>query len=135
MGFHAMVDDLEKADQFEFLRCVLVFMKQLIPSGLDGVDLEGANVDVFTGLMTLYCNDRKLSRTNKRWLRLRPRCTRPADLLVMLGGGPMPYIVRPTKDTNQFLYIGDCYVSAFGIGEVYGLVGTNGIEERLFDLI
>lgn len=135
MDFYTMVDDLEKAEQFKFLRCFLAFMKQLIPSGLDWIDLEGADSGVFIRMMTLYCNDRKLFRTSKGWLGLGPRCMRPDDSLVVLDGGPMPYILRPTEGTNQFLFMGDCYVSAIRRGEVYDLVGTDGIEKRVFDLV
>lgn len=134
MGLHAMVDDLTKPEQFHFLCCFLATIKQFIPSGLDWIDLEGANVDVFQGLMTLYCHDRRLFRTKRGWLGLGPRCMRPDDLLVVLHGGPMPYILRPAGD-GKFLFMGECYVSAIARGEVYDIAGTDGIEERVFNLI
>lgn len=84
--------------------------------------------------MTLYCNDRRIFRTNKGWMGLGPRCMRPDDLLVVLDGGPMPYILRPA-DAGKFLFMGDCYVSNIARGEVYRLIGTDGIEEGVFELI
>ena len=125
MSFHTMVDDSEPADQFGFACRFLALMKQLIPSGLDWIDLEGEDINKITLIMTQYCNDRNFFRTNGGWLGLGPRCMRPDDLLVVLHGGSMLYI----------LFMRDCYVASIARGEAYDLIGTDGIEARVFDLI
>lgn len=104
MGLQAMVDDLAKPEHFHFCRCFLATMKQFIPSGFDWIDLEGANVDVFQGLMTLYCHDRRLFWTKRGWLGLGPRCIRTDDLLAVLYSRPMPCVLRPAGEGNSCLW-------------------------------
>jgi hypothetical protein len=135
MGPFAMVDDQDVNSQALFLRNFLATMRQYFPGEIDGINFEGTNVELFCHTMMLYCHDRRIFVTKKGWVGLGPRCMRPGDVLVVLDGGPMPYILRPTGDGDQYWFMGECYVSIIARGEVYDVIGQEGIEERVFDMV
>jgi hypothetical protein len=47
-----------------------------------------------------------------------PPSTKPQDLVCIFDGGPMPFILRPTKqDKNCYELIGECYIQGIMDGE------------------
>jgi hypothetical protein len=57
--------------------------------------------------------------TEKGYMGVGPRCTKPGDRVCILFGGSMPYIIRPTSHSDdEYLFLGPTYVHGMMDGEV-----------------
>ncbi|KAF5003607.1 hypothetical protein FDECE_9862 [Fusarium decemcellulare] len=54
--------------------------------------------------------------TKNRWMGLGPRVAQPGDIVAILFGGKVPYILRPVDD--HYLFVGECYVHGIMQGEL-----------------
>jgi hypothetical protein len=61
--------------------------------------------------------ERKLFMTKQGHMGIGPRVMEPGDKVCVLFGGKTPYIVRPTLNPDEYLFLGDCYVHGFMDGE------------------
>jgi hypothetical protein len=60
-----------------------------------------------------------------------PAYMRPGDVIVVLGGASLPFIVRPSEDGN-FRLMGECYYDGIMDGElVAARKSANKIEESV----
>jgi hypothetical protein len=64
---------------------------------------------------------RLLVSDNDRWLGLAPMDAQVGDKIVLLGGGKVPYILRPKDgaETGYYELIGDAYVHGIMDGEAW----------------
>ena len=65
----------------------------------------------------IFIRSRTLWTINGRHLCLAPAAALAGDLVTVLLGGPLLYVLRPTKDDGNFLFIGTAYVHGFMHGE------------------
>ncbi|KAH6648824.1 HET domain protein [Truncatella angustata] len=82
--------------------------QDLLPSGVSNFEQAMGDADSYhRGSWSMLLN-RRLYRTRAGWLGLGPNAMRDGDILVVLYGGSLPFVLRPTGD--DWLYIGDTYV-------------------------
>lgn len=63
-------------------------------------------------------NGTSFLKTVKGYAGTCPRSTKPQDLVCIFDGGPMPFILRPTKqEKNCYELIGECYIHGIMDGE------------------
>lgn len=55
-------------------------------------------------------------RTEDGWIGLAPDIAKEGDVVVILSGGDVPYVLRPEEDV--YLLVGECYVEGVMYGEV-----------------
>ena len=65
------------------------------------------------------CWDRRLFVTRKGYLGLGPEALREGDLVCILSGGPVPYILR--KRENHYYLVGESYV--------YSMMGHEAVQQ------
>lgn len=79
----------------------------------------------------IWAAGRLLCTTEKGRLASVPRATEEGDLICILYGGEVPYILRPRKD-SEYMVVGECYMD----GIMYGKGLTQGtLRERHFKLV
>ena len=73
-----------------------------------------------------------------------PPATRPGELVVVLNGGLVPYVLRPTgaatTDGNgtrvsEFTILGDCYLHGIMHGEAMDRLDRGVYQEQAFVLV
>ena len=78
------------------------------------------------------------------WMGTGPPATRPDDLVVVLNGGVVPHVLRPTgsamkgqdgEKLPQFLILGDCYVHGIMHGEAMDRLDEGQYQEQDFVLV
>ncbi|KAJ4090230.1 hypothetical protein NW756_006587 [Fusarium oxysporum] len=62
------------------------------------------------------CRDRQIFTAMNCLLGLGPNLLRKGDLVCVVAGGPVPYILRPLGD-DTFYFVGECYVAGYMFGE------------------
>ncbi|KAH7217271.1 hypothetical protein BKA60DRAFT_621625 [Fusarium oxysporum] len=62
------------------------------------------------------CRDRQIFTATNCLLGLGPNLLRKGDLVCVVAGGPVPYILRPLGD-DTFYFVGECYVAGYMFGE------------------
>ncbi|RBR19912.1 hypothetical protein FVER53590_12222 [Fusarium verticillioides] len=62
------------------------------------------------------CRDRQIFRATNCLLGIGPNLLRKGDLVCVVAGGPVPYILRPLGD-DTFYFVGECYVAGYMFGE------------------
>lgn len=81
----------------------------------------GGDANRFAETAMQYCECRRLFLTMNGYLGLGPDTLREGDVLCVLGGGDMPFILRPMKQQDsferQYLFIGECYVEGLMQGQ------------------
>ncbi|KAJ8116605.1 hypothetical protein OPT61_g2010 [Boeremia exigua] len=82
----------------------------------------------------LYAHNRRLFRTDRRWVGLGPACMRKGDRIAVMTGGRTPFVLRPAGN-GQYYFMGECYTYDIARGEAYDILGKEGIKERMFELI
>jgi len=70
--------------------------------------------------------------TSKGFLGLGPRSMHVGDVVVVLFGGRVPYVLRPTDE--YFRFVGECYVHGIMDGEVVRMWRDGKITAREFEL-
>jgi hypothetical protein len=84
------------------------------------------NPDEFFAIAGKWCSGRRFFRTANGLMGMGPGSMKEGDLLCLLLGSGVPYILRPQG--GRYLFIGDCYVDDLMEGQ--GLCGL--IPRRLF---
>lgn len=87
----------------------------------------------FLNLARCGCSMRRIFRTRRGYLGLGPACMREGDIVVVLDGGKVPYILRPLTDST-YAFMGECFVYAIRNGEAYDMVGIDGVERQELEL-
>ncbi|KAF5678157.1 Heterokaryon incompatibility protein [Fusarium denticulatum] len=62
------------------------------------------------------CRGRQIFTATNSLLGLGPDLVRKGDLVCVVAGGPVPYILRPLGD-DTFYFVGECYVAGYMFGE------------------
>ncbi|KAI1011880.1 hypothetical protein LB503_004594 [Fusarium chuoi] len=62
------------------------------------------------------CRGRQIFTATNSLLGLGPNLLRKGDLVCVVAGGPVPYILRPLGD-DTFYFVGECYVAGYMFGE------------------
>ena len=64
-------------------------------------------------------------------------CPAPArrdDVVVILYGGAVPFLLRPTDSPSFYTFVGECYLEGFMKGEAFASEG-HAFEENIFRLV
>ncbi|RYN85651.1 hypothetical protein AA0119_g11368 [Alternaria tenuissima] len=85
---------------------------------------------VFKTVNVSCCKDRRFFVTAAGYMGLGPRCMQPEDIVVVLRGGHIPYILRKKVDGYQL--IGQAYVHGIMYGEAVELDRSRGGSEMVF---
>ncbi|KAJ8106822.1 hypothetical protein OPT61_g9288 [Boeremia exigua] len=81
-------------------------------------------------------SSRRAFDTEKGWVGIGPVCMEPGDVVAVFHGGVSPYVLRPVQGRPDHHYLmGDCYIHNLAGGGAYKMLGTDGVEERVFKLI
>jgi hypothetical protein len=89
-------------------------------------------VDEIFSFVPLWIRGRKVFVTQRGFLGLGPAETEPGDVVCILFGGNLPYVVRPL-DQDEFTFLGPSYVHGIMNGEAYHEVGR--AEQETFILV
>jgi hypothetical protein len=98
-------------------------LSEVIPGGYE-------NHSIIEGSIDRWSSKRRFCTTTNGSLACVPKASREGDLICVLFGGDVPYILRPTG-TGFYWVIGECYVQGIMHGE--GLSHDTGVRE--FQLI
>ena len=90
--------------------------------------------EVYETMANDTCVHRALFTTKRGYLGLGPELLQPGDVVSVLYGGKVPYILRP-KD-GHYLLVGDAYVHGIMDGEAVQQCrdGDSSIEEKVFEI-
>ncbi|EON66485.1 hypothetical protein W97_05583 [Coniosporium apollinis CBS 100218] len=87
------------------------------------------------------CDSRRFFMTERSYIGLCPRATRPGDKIVIFNGAKVPYVVRPTTPTEatnntRHQLIGECYVQGLMDGALIQKQRQphGALHEETFDL-
>jgi hypothetical protein len=86
--------------------------------------------------MLLACYNRRLFRTSRGFLGLGRSNTREGDVVTVLHGGRVPFILRLMGEpgTAHFAFVGDCFVHSIMDKEVYGMVDEGKVMTGVFEI-
>jgi hypothetical protein len=74
------------------------------------------------------CHGKILFHTDSGKIGLCPYTAREGDIITILYGGQIPYILRPKND-KEFYFIGECFLQGFMNGEAFNALDTAQLEE------
>ena len=104
------------ADCLAFIEHIHQYTGQTLPT----LDLPGnfeGDWRRYAGGVRYACRGRRLLRTTGGSLGLGPACTSKGDLVCVLQGGKVPYVLRPAG--NSFHFLGECYIDNIMRGELF----------------
>jgi len=76
---------------------------------------------------------RVFARTKKGYYVLGPAVMREGDVVAVLYGGKMPFVLRPWG--RDFLLVGECYVHGLMKGEALDLQEQNCLAKEVFYIV
>jgi hypothetical protein len=122
------------ADFFALLeeQHMMQYLNQELKEALQISHLTG-RVPAYIELVKTYCAGRRLFETN-RYFGLGPRDLKKGDVVAVLDGGKVPYILRPFAKENEHAFLGECFVYDIMNGEAYEMCGEGEVEEKMFVL-
>lgn len=77
--------------------------------------------------------NRIFARTKKGYFVLGPKVMKEGDIVCVLFGGKMPFVLRPWGP--YFLLVGECYVHGLMNGEAIDMLEQKALVEDVFDLV
>jgi len=89
--------------------------------------VKQGDADQFGVIAGKACHERKFFTTLNGRMGLCPRDTEVGDAIVILFGGNVPYVLRPTVH-KEWRFIGECYTNGVMFGETWNS-GERGKEE------
>jgi len=96
-------------------------------------DEHQESIELYMSEMESKSKYRKMIFTQKGYLGLAPPETMEDDIVCVLLGGNMPFILRPEGSYHTF--IGECYVHEIMDGEVLDVAQTRLIQPQKFSLL
>ena len=96
-------------------------------------NIEG-HVQAYHQLVKTFCSNRRIFRTEKGYIGLGPRCMYRDDMVAVLDGGKIPYVLRPVKKTGEFDFVGECFVYDVLASFTLDVLIEHGYEEEDFVL-
>ncbi|KAL8670141.1 MAG: hypothetical protein Q9168_005306 [Polycauliona sp. 1 TL-2023] len=91
-----------------------------------GFDSDG--VTEFRNAAVSHCAGRSFIRCSDGRLGLGPRTAKSGDLIVLLHGGDVPFVLRPL-DGGRFAFVGEAYVHGIMQGEHAGGLGSQSLRD------
>ncbi|KAF2827527.1 hypothetical protein CC86DRAFT_290582 [Ophiobolus disseminans] len=89
----------------------------------------------FEDMARLMCHRRRIFRTSRGYIGLGPRCMHVGDIVAVLDGGKVPFVLRPLVDGgHEYALMGECFVYDIMDGEVLQMVGHDGVQDKTFVL-
>ncbi|KAI2628753.1 heterokaryon incompatibility protein-domain-containing protein [Hypoxylon sp. NC1633] len=88
----------------------------------------------FHEAFTRACLHRRFFITTGKLMGIGPETMENGDIVVILFGGKVPYVVRQLNQA-RYLFIGECYIPGLMAGEAVGLWKANGRKTELFNLV
>jgi hypothetical protein len=92
----------------------------------------GGDPESYTSLATNFCYNRKFIITSKRRMGIGPTGTQPGDLISVIFGGGVPYILRTQE--NGFLFVGESYIHGLMDGEAIRAWKEGELVEEIVEL-
>jgi hypothetical protein len=77
---------------------------------------------------------RKYFVTSQGYMGIGPSFMQPGDKVCLLFGGATPYIIRSTSSSDEFLFVGECYIHGLMDGEAIKLCEDRETEPQYFHL-
>ncbi|CAI0647742.1 unnamed protein product [Colletotrichum noveboracense] len=113
---YEFVFDLEPDDRHRFYADYLTYIKKLFsvagktPETYDPLEVALCEGDAnrFRIAASRSCDQRRIFVTDSGFYGLAPACAKPGDVVVLLYGGPIPFVLRQTKD--GWILLGDAFV-------------------------
>ncbi|KAK1764198.1 heterokaryon incompatibility protein-domain-containing protein [Phialemonium atrogriseum] len=131
---------LETEERLQFFADYIAYIQHLLgnstvrPGALDpsSVSFDGGDRQRYKVAASRACDQRRFFKTTRGNYGLGPACMRESDVLVVLHGGSVPYILRPVRD--RFRFLGEAYADDIMHGEAFGELSDQCSEERAFNL-
>ncbi|KAH7141005.1 heterokaryon incompatibility protein-domain-containing protein [Dactylonectria macrodidyma] len=95
---------------------------------------EGGDYDRFMWKANQRCHGRRFFVTRKGYFGIGPECMERGDIIAVLFGGKVPYVLRAT-DGGRYFFIGECYVHGIMSGEVIEKWRIGKFKKQTFDMI
>ncbi|OAG09459.1 uncharacterized protein CC84DRAFT_1082351 [Paraphaeosphaeria sporulosa] len=130
------LENLDAATRDKYLPAFERVMHRLAQLDCDGTEGRfGHDDDSKTFELGAYkhVRQRRMFWTSEGSLGLGPQCMRVDDIVVILYGGNMPYVLRPRGD--RFLFMGPAYIDNIMHGEVIDDLRAGMMQEQTFCLI
>ncbi|KAI0842996.1 heterokaryon incompatibility protein-domain-containing protein [Hypoxylon sp. FL0890] len=92
---------------------------------------------LFQASLLRACVGRKFFLTARGFIGIGPASMKPDDLVVVILGVPVPFVVRKTgtQESQNYILIGECYVDGIMNGELVQAQQRAGKEAELFTFI
>ncbi|KAK1461604.1 heterokaryon incompatibility protein [Colletotrichum melonis] len=136
------VEELESSDDREqFHADYLKYVHSLLEvSGLESSTFEPLNIALSDGNASRFrvaasraCDQRCVFETAKGFYGLAPACAREGDVVVMLYGGPIPFVLREVN--NGWWLLGDCFIDPLMPEAADDTIRARFGEEEVFLLV
>jgi hypothetical protein len=129
-GREVQPDDLKLL--VEYIKSLAIREDDIVPDGVSirsHVDEE--RMEALLGTVRVYwCQDRRFFVTAEGYLGLGPRCMQPEDIVVVLRGGILPFILP--KKADGYWFIGEAYMHGIMYGEAVQIHRSRGESEVVF---
>ncbi|KAI1129790.1 hypothetical protein F5Y10DRAFT_237644 [Nemania abortiva] len=100
--------------------------------GLLRAQSMGGDPQAYAALASNFCLGRKFIATHHGRMGIGPTGTQPGDLIFVLFGGGVPYILR--KQESGFLFVGESYIHGLMGGEAVQAWKRNELVEEILEL-
>ncbi|KAI0890637.1 uncharacterized protein GGS22DRAFT_151462 [Annulohypoxylon maeteangense] len=92
---------------------------------------------LFQAALLRSCVGRKFFMTKRGFIGIGPACMKSGDLVVVILGVPVPFIVRRTEDqeSQKYILLGECYVDGIMEGELVQTQQKAGKEAEWFTFV
>jgi hypothetical protein len=128
-------------DEQDFKRGVSCFLepKEANENGiLTPLDKRTFDFSEYAGTM---CFNKRLFRTSKGYIGLGPATTRPGDIVTVLSGCRVPFVLLPEQNEGEspsesrFILNGECYIDGIMFGEAMQEYQQAGLPLTTFNLV
>ncbi|KXH65899.1 heterokaryon incompatibility protein [Colletotrichum salicis] len=139
---YELVEELESSDDREqFHADYLTYVHNLLEaSGLESPTFEPLNIALSDGNASRLriaafraCDQRRVFGTSGGFYGLAPACAREGEILVMLYGGPVPFVLREVDD--GWWLLGDCFIDPLMPEAADDKIRARFGEEEVFVLV
>lgn len=130
------LEDLDVVRRDKYLPAFERVMHRLAQLECDGTEGKFAHDDDskrYEDDAYIHCRQRRMFWTIEGSLGLGPQCMRVNDIVVILYGGDLPYVLRPRGD--KYLFMGPAYINNIMHGEVIDDLRAGKRQEQTFCLI
>jgi hypothetical protein len=80
-----------------------------------------------------FCFGRSFFEMKNGWMGLGPNTLEIDDVVVLLYGGDIPYVLRPRPE-GGYVLVGEAYVHGVMLGELMPKVDAGDYEEKIWDI-